>query len=73
MPEPQLEAHPDRIEQPFFFVRSAEGGIPPTQSESVRRSWVTSLPQKENGVILVNFGILKCALVFLVPFGIKTP
>jgi hypothetical protein len=54
MPEPQLEAHPDRIEQPFFFVRSAEGGIPPTQSESVRRSWVTSLPQKENGVILVN-------------------
>ena len=54
MPEPQLEASKDRIEQPFFVLDGASQAGKQTPAEMARRSWVSVQAQKDNGHVLLN-------------------
>lgn len=54
MPEPQLEASKERIDQPFFAVLGAESTVALAQINSARRSWVTVQSQTGDQLVLVN-------------------
>lgn len=58
MPEPQLEASKDRLDQPVFTIGVRSETLADAQTESVRRPWVAVQPQPEGQVVLLNAAAL---------------
>jgi len=54
MPEPQLEASQERIEQPFFISGASSPVAAGADVEAARRPWVAVQPQKDHQLMLVN-------------------
>jgi hypothetical protein len=60
MPEPQLEAPPEALDQPLFAAASTTG-MDAAPAQAPRLAWVVTMPTAANQVLLLNAALLGAA------------